>query len=417
MNGNGGLHFHLSGTSIRLGDRNGGGGAAATDGRGPAAAPRAGCAAGGASTRTRAPPPPPPRSSAKPDPPSPDDRPRFDADYHKNPARVAWITPEFPTRHRLPRAGSGSGANGSGSDLSSAAPPAAEPAAVTHPPAPPPSHHRHHHHHHHAAKDDAPLPTPPYSPIYDAGAGDTLDSPSSSSSSGSDPAPPRPAAAKRPPARAPYYDWKHLKQQTHRRNTEQWAMETIVIRRLRYLVDHLDELNGEHVPLLSSLETSGVSPAQIQQYFPYVHSVHDLKVHLTALLAERHPHAEAPYIDGSRPPRSLTERDPAKHVPDYPPGKPSIARRQYGHTQPLVTPLAVLKIVEQFHPVAQAVATANGPVPQPQPPPPPRQGGGTRSKARPPDAAAAAAVGVAATARGPGKSARSVAVPGGGARP
>ncbi|KAI9215900.1 hypothetical protein BC828DRAFT_410028 [Blastocladiella britannica] len=165
-----------------------------------------------------------------------------------------------------------------------------------------------------------------------------------------------------------FYDWKVLRKQTHRRNVEQWGMEVIVIRRLRFLVDHLDELSGQHIPLLETLEASGVTAQQLHQYFPFVNTVHDLRLHLTTLLAERGPNAaSSPSIPGSNAPRKLASEPhsgtqtaclPASTRHPYPAAVPSVSRRSYGHTTPLRTPMEVLKIVEAFRPVSESVARA-----------------------------------------------------------
>ncbi|KAJ3375436.1 hypothetical protein GGF31_004554 [Allomyces arbusculus] len=158
-----------------------------------------------------------------------------------------------------------------------------------------------------------------------------------------------------PPSR--YYDHKSVKRQTCRKNTEQWAMETIVIRRLRYLVDHLDELGEEHLPLLNTLEASGIRPDQLQLYFPHVRTVHDLKVHLVNLLSDRDP-------DHVRPHRAAARNLAGSDRPPGPPGAPPVgvtagpSRRNHGHTKPAATPLEVLKIVEQFYPIPRSAAAA-----------------------------------------------------------
>ncbi|KNE66519.1 hypothetical protein AMAG_11652 [Allomyces macrogynus ATCC 38327] len=160
----------------------------------------------------------------------------------------------------------------------------------------------------------------------------------------------------RPPA-SRYYDHKSVKRQTCRKNTEQWAMETIVIRRLRYLVDHLDELGEEHLPLLNTLEASGIRPDQLQLYFPHVRTVHDLKVHLVNLLSDRDP-------DHVRPHRTVARSLAGSDRPPGPPAAPPVgvtagpSRRNHGHTKPASTPLEVLKIVEQFYPIPRSAANA-----------------------------------------------------------
>ncbi|KAJ3361589.1 hypothetical protein GGF32_007194 [Allomyces javanicus] len=159
-----------------------------------------------------------------------------------------------------------------------------------------------------------------------------------------------------PPSR--YYDHKSVKRQTCRKNTEQWAMETIVIRRLRYLVDHLDELGEEHLPLLNTLEASGIRPDQLQLYFPHVRTVHDLKVHLVNLLSDRDP-------DHVRPHRAVARNLAGSDRPPGPPAAPPVgvtagpSRRNHGHTKPASTPLEVLKIVEQFYPIPRSAAAAS----------------------------------------------------------
>ncbi|KNE65408.1 hypothetical protein AMAG_11039 [Allomyces macrogynus ATCC 38327] len=160
-----------------------------------------------------------------------------------------------------------------------------------------------------------------------------------------------------PPSR--YYDHKSVKRQTSRKNTEQWAMETIVIRRLRYLVDHLDELGEEHLPLLNTLEASGIRPDQLQLYFPHVRTVHDLKVHLVNLLSDRDP-------DHVRPHRAVARNLASTDRPPGPPPPPPVgvtagpSRRSHGQTKPASTPLEVLKIVEQFYPIPPSAAAATG---------------------------------------------------------
>ncbi|KAJ1496970.1 hypothetical protein HMI56_005888 [Coelomomyces lativittatus] len=51
-----------------------------------------------------------------------------------------------------------------------------------------------------------------------------------------------------------FYDYKHLKAQTVRRNKEYWNIEEVILRRLRYLVDHSCEMPDQLHSLLMTLE-------------------------------------------------------------------------------------------------------------------------------------------------------------------
>jgi hypothetical protein len=97
--------------------------------------------------------------------------------------------------------------------------------------------------------------------------------------------------------------------------------------------------------------TSGVQSDQLKQYFPTVNTIHDLKIHLGGILANRAPTTLIPHMGTAR----RLAKQPTLGEQKIPPAACVSAHRtsKQAH-QKHTTPMAILKIVERFHPVPNA---------------------------------------------------------------